>query len=51
VIFTPGHIEGLFRAAADTVNYDLAALPGKYGTQIVGPAMREDLYTIMSPRP
>jgi mannose-6-phosphate isomerase-like protein (cupin superfamily) len=49
-IFTPGHIEGLFRTALHGATYDLQTLPSQYGTRIVGPALREDLYTIMAPR-
>ena len=43
VILTPGHIEGLFRAAADSATYDIENLPGEYGTRIVGPALFEGL--------
>jgi mannose-6-phosphate isomerase-like protein (cupin superfamily) len=50
VIFTPGHIEGLFLATADGADFDLATLPARYGTRIVGPGLRDDLYTLMSPR-
>jgi quercetin dioxygenase-like cupin family protein len=50
VIFTPGHIEGLFRAAINPATYDLENLPGEYGTRVVGPALFEDLCTIMNPR-
>jgi hypothetical protein len=50
VIFTPGRIEGLFRAAPECKKSDLEVLARKYGTKFVGPALREKLYTIMSPR-
>ncbi|HYZ61811.1 MAG TPA: cupin domain-containing protein [Acetobacteraceae bacterium] len=50
VVFTPGHIEGLFRAASDPATYDMGTLPGEYGTRFVGPALFEDLYTMLTPR-
>jgi mannose-6-phosphate isomerase-like protein (cupin superfamily) len=50
VLFTPGHIEELFRATGRE-NFDLATTPARYGTRIIGPALREDVYSILSPRP
>jgi mannose-6-phosphate isomerase-like protein (cupin superfamily) len=53
VIFSPGHVEGLFREIAarkNKNNDDIAAIADKFGCLIVGPALREDIYTIASPR-
>src|SRR5258708_29556342 len=53
VIFSPGHVEGLFReiAARKSMNNDdIAALADRFGCRIVGPPLREDIYTIASPR-
>ena len=51
VIFSPGHIEELFReVAARKNNDDIAALADRFGCLIVGPPLREDIYTIGSPR-
>jgi len=50
VTFSPGHIEGLFRAVAEGGDVDLAAVARQFGVRIVGPALREGLYTISSPR-
>lgn len=33
VVFTPGNIEGLFRAATNSATYDIENLPGEYGTR------------------
>src|SRR5580692_1913757 len=53
VIFSPGHIEGLFKEVAarkSNNNDDIAALADRFGCLIVGPPLREDIYTIGSPR-
>jgi len=51
VVFSPGHIEGLFRANPIRRGDDLAALIEQFGVVMVGPALFEDIYTIHSPRP
>src|SRR5262249_16080081 len=51
VVFSPGHIEGLFRANPLRRDDDLAALIERFGVVMVGPALFEDIYTIRSPRP
>lgn len=51
VIFTPGHIEGLFQAtSAKKDDDDAIAIANAYGTRIVGPPLFEGTYTTMSPR-
>jgi len=53
VIFSPGHIEGLFRFREITTGKsgdDIAALSYKFGCLIVGPPLDEGIYTIASPR-
>jgi mannose-6-phosphate isomerase-like protein (cupin superfamily) len=51
VIFSPGHIEGLFKAvAARKSDDDIAALAEKFGVVITGPAIHEGIYSISSPR-
>lgn len=50
VIFSPGNIEGLFRATAARENDDIAALAAAYGTLLVGPPLLEEIHTITSPR-
>ena len=50
-IFSPGHIEGLFReVAAGKSEDDIEALADKFGCLIVGPPLDEGIYTIRSPR-
>jgi quercetin dioxygenase-like cupin family protein len=51
VLFSPGGLEELFRRNAGTEPADMAALADKLGTRITGPALFDDLYTILSPRP
>jgi mannose-6-phosphate isomerase-like protein (cupin superfamily) len=52
VVFSPGHIEGLFRStAAGHESDDIATLAEKYGTLLVGPPLFDDVYSISSPRP
>ena len=50
VTFSPGRIEGLFRAVAKGGNVDLAALSEKFGVRIVGPTLVQGLYSFSSPR-
>jgi quercetin dioxygenase-like cupin family protein len=51
VIFGPGGLEELFRKNARTEPADMTALADKFGTRITGPALFDNLYTILSPRP
>jgi quercetin dioxygenase-like cupin family protein len=51
VLFTPGGLEELFRRNAGTAAVDMVALAAKFGTRITGPALFDDLHTILSPRP
>lgn len=50
VIFTPGRIEGMFRAVAEKKVDDVEAFAGLYGTRIIGRAMQPDLNTYFRPR-
>jgi mannose-6-phosphate isomerase-like protein (cupin superfamily) len=51
VIFTPGRIEGLFRATSlRKQEDDLVAIANAYGTRIVGPPLLDGIYTVLSPR-
>ena len=50
VIFSPGHIEGLFRQIAARQSDDIAAILETFGCLIVGPTLLEDLHSIKSPR-
>jgi hypothetical protein len=50
VLFSPGGLEVLFRENAALEPADKVALANKFGTRITGPALFEDLYTILSPR-
>jgi len=51
VVFSPGHIEGLFRAAAGSDDVEeIAAIAGRYGTQLIGPPLHESVHSIYSPR-
>jgi mannose-6-phosphate isomerase-like protein (cupin superfamily) len=50
VLFTPGGLEELFRRNAGTEPADMIALSDKLGTRITGPALFDDLHTILSPR-
>jgi len=51
VVFSPGRIEGLFRAAAGVDDVDkIAAIAGRYGTQLIGPPLHERVHSICSPR-
>jgi len=51
VVFSPGHIAGLFRAAAGVDDVDrITAIAGRYGTQLVGPPLLNTARSIYSPR-
>jgi mannose-6-phosphate isomerase-like protein (cupin superfamily) len=51
VIYSPGHIEELFKkVAARKSDDDIAALTEKFGCLIVGPPLHEGIYSISSPR-
>ena len=50
LVFSPGHIERLFREVAARENDDIAAILDKFGCLIVGPALLEGVYSISSPR-
>ena len=51
VVFSPGRIEGLFRAAAGVDDVDkIAAIAASYGTQLIGPPLHERVRSIYSPR-
>jgi quercetin dioxygenase-like cupin family protein len=51
VIFTPGGIEGLFRAVAAKTVDDVEAFARSYGTRIVGPTLHPGLGNYFTPRP
>jgi quercetin dioxygenase-like cupin family protein len=51
VIFTPGRIEGMFRAIAAKKVDDVKAFASSYGTRIIGLAMHPGLNNIFTPRP
>jgi mannose-6-phosphate isomerase-like protein (cupin superfamily) len=51
VLFSPGGIDELFRENAARDNVDFTALANKFGTQMIGPALFDNIYTILSPRP
>jgi quercetin dioxygenase-like cupin family protein len=46
VIFTPGHIEGMFRAVATKQIDDVEAFARSYGTRIIGPALHPGLHPL-----
>jgi mannose-6-phosphate isomerase-like protein (cupin superfamily) len=51
VVFSPGRIEGLFRAAAGVDDVDkIAAIAARYGTRLIGPPLHERVRSIYSPR-
>jgi mannose-6-phosphate isomerase-like protein (cupin superfamily) len=50
VLFSPGGIDELFRENARRDNVDVMALAGKFGTRMIGPALFDNIYTILSPR-
>ena len=49
-VFTPGHIEGLFRAVAAKTVDNVEEFARSYGTRIVGPALRPSLNNYFAPR-
>jgi hypothetical protein len=49
--FTPGRIEGMFRAIAAKKVDDVKAFASSYGTRIIGPAIHPGLNNIFTPRP
>lgn len=50
VIFTPGRIEGMFRAVAEKKVEDVESFAGLYGTRIIGRAMHADVNSYLKPR-
>ena len=54
-VFSPGHIEAMFRQisslASDSLETLAAVASDQFGTIIVGPPIAEGLYTLASPRP
>jgi mannose-6-phosphate isomerase-like protein (cupin superfamily) len=50
VLFSPGHIEGLFREVAVRQSDDITAILDKFGCLIVGPPSSEGVHSINSPR-
>ena len=50
VIFTPGRIEGLFRAVAAKKVDDVEAYARSYGTRIIGPVLHPGLNDFFTPR-
>jgi hypothetical protein len=44
VIFSPGHIEGLFKEVASRQSEDVAAILDKYGCRFVGPPLLESIH-------
>jgi mannose-6-phosphate isomerase-like protein (cupin superfamily) len=51
VIFSPGQIEGLFRAAAGVDDVDkITAIAARYGTKLVGPPLHGTAHSIHSPQ-
>jgi hypothetical protein len=51
VNFTPGRIEGLFRAVAAKKVDDVEAFASSYGTHIIGPALHPGLNNFFTPAP
>jgi mannose-6-phosphate isomerase-like protein (cupin superfamily) len=51
VIFSPGHIDELFRAAAGIDDVDkITAIAARYGTQLIGPPLHQSVHSIYSPQ-
>ena len=50
VLFSPGHVEGMFREVARRKSDDVADILEKFGCLIVGPPLSEGLATFYSPR-
>jgi mannose-6-phosphate isomerase-like protein (cupin superfamily) len=50
VVFSPGHIDGLFKEAAGLSDIDkVTAIAARYGTQLIGPPLRGTVHSICSP--
>lgn len=49
-IFTPGRIEGMFRAVAEKKVEDVESFAGLYGTRIIGRALHPDVNNYFKPR-
>ena len=51
VVFSPGRIDGLFKAVAGVDDVDkITAIAARYGTQLIGPPLQETARSIYSPR-
>jgi mannose-6-phosphate isomerase-like protein (cupin superfamily) len=51
VVFSPGQIEGLFRATAGVDDVDkVTVVAARYGTKLVGPPLRGTAHSIHSPQ-
>jgi mannose-6-phosphate isomerase-like protein (cupin superfamily) len=51
VVFSPGQIDGLFRAAAGVNDVDkITAIAARYGTQLIGSPLHETAHSIYSPQ-
>jgi len=51
VVFSPGHIDALFRTAAGVDDvHEIEAIAARYGTQLIGPPLHERVHSIYSPR-
>ncbi len=51
VVFSPGQIDGLFKAVAGVDDVDkITAIAARYGTQLIGPPLQETVRSIYSPR-
>ncbi len=51
VVFSPGRIDGLFKAVAGVDDVDkITAIAARYGTQLIGPPLQETVRSIYSPR-
>jgi mannose-6-phosphate isomerase-like protein (cupin superfamily) len=50
VVFSPGHIDGLFKETAGVSDIDkVTAMAARYGTQLIGPPLRGTVHSISSP--
>ena len=49
LVFSPGGDEELFREVAARDSDDIAAILDRFGCRIVGPTLREGVYTFNSP--
>jgi len=51
VAFSPGQIDGLFKATAGVDDVDgITAIAARYGTKLVGPPLRGTAHSIHSPQ-